>query len=78
MSVKETFDNWYENLSEENKKEVIKHILSSHLSYATEGYHAGPSGEEGALFDGVNAGPSGLPASSLNKNSNQPCRCCGK
>lgn len=81
MSGTETFDNWYKDLSSDDKEEIISHILESYtnLTYATEGYHAGPSGEIKMVLDGIHAGPSGkIKPMSATASSNKKCPCCGR
>lgn len=66
MSAIETFDNWFKNLSAEEKKEIVLHVVKKQASKVNEGYYGGPTGY---LQKGLFAGPSG---------TTQRCPVCGK
>ena len=68
MSVISTFDEWYEKLSSEEKKELLIHIVKNKYRQLNEGYYGGPSG---ILTKGLFAGPSGV-------GSSGKCPVCGK
>jgi hypothetical protein len=81
MSVKEIFDKWYNDLSSNDKKEILSYILEDYtsLKYTTEGYHAGPSGKIRMILDGIHAGPSGSSKlMSASASADKKCSCCGK
>lgn len=69
MSVTETFDKWYTSLSDDEKNEILKHIINKKCQIACEGFYAGPAGT--TLRKGLFVAPSGNV--SLNK-----CPVCGK
>jgi hypothetical protein len=56
MSVVKNFDEWYEKLTSEEKKEVLGHILNTKCQISCEGFHAGPAG---LLTKGLFVAPSG-------------------
>jgi hypothetical protein len=68
MSVTTTFDEWYEKLSSDEKRELMIHIVKNKYRPLNEGYYGGPSG---ILTKGLFAGPSGV------GNSGR-CPVCGK
>ncbi|USH01085.1 hypothetical protein K6Q96_09035 [Grimontia kaedaensis] len=69
MSNKTTFDNWFKNLSESEKDEILSHILSTKLDVTNEGFFSGPSGN--TLEKGLFTGPSG-------SSGHQVCGGCGR
>lgn len=64
------FDEFYKNLNDEQKSELIDHILKSYtnLNVIMEGYNSGTL----AIFDGLNAGP----LATLNLTNK--CDSCGR
>jgi len=68
MSAITAFDEWYEKLPSEEKKELMIYIIKNKFRPLNEGYYGGPAG---VLTKGLFAGPSGV------GNSNK-CPVCGK
>ncbi|MFY0729963.1 hypothetical protein [Pseudomonas sp. NFX15] len=69
MSAVNTFDAWYERLSDEDKQKILKHIFDEKLFITNEGYHAGPAGE---FVKGIFSAPSGM------FYTQARCKLCGK
>ena len=67
MSVTNTFDVWYEQLTSTEKSEVLKHVLNTKCNVICEGFHAGPAG---SVSKGLFVAPSGSTA--------RVCPICGK
>lgn len=65
-SVTETFDNWFNKLSNAEKMEVVLHVVKKQAKPVNEGLYGGPPGY---LQKGLFAGPSG---------TSQKCPCCGR
>ncbi|CAH1041722.1 hypothetical protein [Halomonas sp. TD01] len=69
MSNKETFDKWFNNLSEQEQDEIISHVIRTKLSISNEGFFSGPTGK--TLEEGLFSGPAG-------SSSRQVCGGCGR
>ncbi|MFQ2291186.1 hypothetical protein ACK323_06650 [Aeromonas enteropelogenes] len=67
MSVTQTFDEWYKNLTVEEQTKILGHILNTKCKIACEGFHAGPTG---LMTKGLFVAPSGSAA--------KVCPVCGK
>ena len=67
MSVTKIFDDWYENLTSDEKNKILKHILNTKCVLACEGFYAGPTGQ---MKEGLFVAPAGLAA--------KVCPICGK
>lgn len=51
--MKENFDNWFNNLTATQQKEVLDHIFNTHIKSINEGLFTGPVGKlEKGLFTG--------------------------
>jgi len=68
MSAITVFEDFFKKLSNEEKRELIEHVLKKYLQPVNEGFYGGPSG---LLQKGLYAGPSGT-------NNSQRCPVCGK
>jgi hypothetical protein len=67
MLIKETFDNWYNQLTQTQKNEILGYILNTKCNLVCEGFHAGPIG---LLAKGLFVAPTGSTA--------KFCPVCGK
>jgi len=62
----ETFENWYKNLSDDQKKQLLDYIFNNKIKPINEGFFAG---NIGILTKGLFSGPIG---------SQRVCPTCGK
>lgn len=60
----EKFENWFQNLSDNEKKTLLRHIMKKYLDLS-EGYHSGPITFQKGLYSG--------PISSQNQNVCPTC-----
>ncbi|OFY26902.1 MAG: hypothetical protein A2275_02030 [Bacteroidetes bacterium RIFOXYA12_FULL_35_11] len=55
--MKKIFDDWFNNLSEVQQKELLDHIFNNKIKSLNEGYFSGPIPN---LIKGIFTGPIGL------------------
>lgn len=67
MSATQMFDQWYNNLREDQKEEVLQHVLNKKCNLVCEGLFTGPTG---MFTKGLFVAPSGTSQSNL-------CPLCG-